>query len=144
MRRGRFIAAVLAFAAGISTGSAQPDGPKAYPENIDSALTAYTNSGSTVLGLTHILLIEVTTANAGPWDLSRSGEGFETRSVDVSVQVVEILRGTLDPAPAGPVHISITQYDYDSELMWQPLPGPWPPGELLPGTALVVFAQTDE
>jgi hypothetical protein len=97
---------------------------------------------SIVLRSTHILLIEVITADAGPW--APSGPGFKSRSVDLSLRISETLRGKLDPAPGAPVQISITQSDYDGELMMQPLPGAWARVELLPGTTLVVFSESNE
>lgn len=104
--------------------------------------TAHTDSKSIILRSTHILLVKVMTAKVGAWAPSRPG--LKSRSVDLSLQVVETLRGRLDPAPTGPVHISITQTDYAGELMMQPLTGAWAGAELLPGTMLVVFATSAE
>jgi hypothetical protein len=95
-----------------------------------------------VLRSTHILLIEVIAANAGPW--VPSSPGFKSRSVDLSLRISETLRGKLDPAPGAPVQISITQSDYDGELMMQPLAGAWARVELVPGTALVVYSESNE
>ena len=103
---------------------------------------AQRNSPSIVLRSTHIVLIEVLAANDGPWGESRPG--FESRTVELSVRITETLRGKLDPPPTTPVSISITQYKYAGMLMMQPLPGPWPGGELSPGMLLAAFAETAE
>jgi hypothetical protein len=140
MRRQRLTTVILALATGVSAWSAQPARSQGLPGG--HTLTPTAAPKSIVLRSTHILLIEVITANAGPW--APSSPGLISRSVDLSLHVSEALRGKLDPAPGGPVHISITQSDYDGELMMQPLPGAWARVELLPGTALVVFAESDE
>jgi len=137
----RRIAAVL-LAAFVSTCAAQPERRKAVPGGRVVTPAVRSDSKSIVLRSTHILLIEVIGAPAGPWAPSRPG--LKSRSVDLSLRVVETLRGRLDPEPAGAVRISITQYDYAGELMMQPLPGPWPRGDFMPGTAWVAFAHTEE
>lgn len=105
-------------------------------------MTQTVSSNSIVLRSTHILLIEVTGLKAGPWAPSRPG--IKSRGVDLTVRGLETLRGKINPVPAGPVSVSITQSDYAGMLRMQPLPGPWPPGDLQPGTKLVVFAQSND
>lgn len=140
MRRQKLTAVILALAAGVPACSAQVRRPKTLPGG--HAVTQTAVSKSIVLRSTHILLIEVIAANAGPWAPSRPG--LKSRTVGLSIQVSETLRGKLDPAPSGPVHISITQSDYAGLLMMQPLPGVWPHGDLAPGTRLAVFAQSND
>ncbi len=142
MCRPGLMAVFLALAASLLACSAHVDGSKAHRGGHAVTPTAQPGSKSIVLRSTHVLLIHVTSANAGPW--APTPEGLKSRKVDLSVRVAEVLRGKLDPPAAGPVNLSITQYDYPGELMMQPLPGSWPRGDLLPGTSLVVFAQTPE
>ena len=131
---------LLAITASAAVYSAQPDRAKARPGG--TPVTQTTASKSIVLRSTHILLIKLLAVKAGPW--APSVPGLKVRTVDMTVEVVEILRGKLDSAIAGPVQISIAQSDYAGELMMQPRPGPWPSGDLVPGTTLVVFAQSDD
>ena len=104
--------------------------------------TVQPDSKSLVLRSTHILLVEVVAAKPGEWAPSKPG--LKSRRVELSLQIAEVLRGKLDPIPDGPVPVTITQTDYAGELMMQPLPGPWPPEDLMPGTALVVFATSGD
>ena len=142
MRRPELMAVLLALAASLPACSAQPDKAKVHRGGHAVTPTSQPDSKSIVLRSTHILLIDVISANAGPW--ADSQPGLKARNLDLSVRVAEVLRGKLDPPPGGPMHISVTQSDYAGELMMQPLPGPWPRGDMMPGTALVVFAGTRE
>lgn len=140
MRQQRLRNVILVLATCSWACTAQPARPKAVRGGL--TLTPTAARKSIVLRSTHILLIEVITANAGPW--APSSPGFKSRSVDLSLRISETLRGKLDPAPGVPVQISITQSDYDGELMMEPLTGAWARVELLPGTALVVFSESNE
>ena len=60
----------------------------------------------------------------------------------MSVQIVETLRGKIDPVPDGPVTLTIEQADYAGQLMMQPLPGSWSRVPAEPGTELVAFAES--
>jgi hypothetical protein len=142
MRFALMLALVLSGCRGEQPSSAVAS-PKASVAAASQSTASQTGvSQSLVLRSTHILRIKLLTVASGPWAPSRPG--FKARTVDLTVEVAETLRGKLDSATAGPVHVSITQSDYASELMWQPLPGPWPGGDLAPGASLVVFAQSKD
>jgi hypothetical protein len=104
-------------------------------------LTPPSESKSIVLRSTHILLVRVTDAREGAW--APSQPALKSRTVDLSLQVLQTLRGKVAPEPKGPVQVRITQSDYAGELMMRSLPGVWSPVQLAPGTELVVFARTD-
>jgi hypothetical protein len=142
MRRQAFTSIALALTVGISTCRAQPEKSKAHPGGHAVTQTVHADSKSIVLRSTHILLVEVLNAKAGVWEPSRPG--LKSRRVDLSLQISEILRGKLDPAPVATADIAITQSDYDGELMMQPLPGAWSHVNLQPGTKLVVFSASNQ
>ena len=99
-----------------------------------------TTSRSIVLRSSHILLVKVVAAKPGAW--ARSKPGLKSRTVELSVQIVETLRGKIDPAPDGPITLTIEQADYAGQLMMQPLPGSWSRVPAEPGTELVAFAES--
>src|SRR5207248_2256976 len=98
-------------------------------------------SRSIVLRSSHILLVKVIAARPGAW-VPSTPPGLRSRKVELSVQIAETLRGKLDPAPGGPVSITVEQTDYAGELMMQPLRGSWSRIPIDPGTELVAFAES--
>ena len=98
-------------------------------------------SRSIVLRSSHILLVKVTAAKPGAW-VPSTPPGLQSRKVELSVQIAETLRGKLDPAPGGPVSVTVEQTDYAGELMMQPLRGSWSRVPIDPGTELVTFAES--
>jgi hypothetical protein len=102
--------------------------------------TSHSTPRSIVLRSTHILLVKVIAAKEGAWVPSKPG--FKSRTVDLSLEISETLRGKVDPVPGEPVRVTIPQSDYDGELMMQPVPGSWSRVPLEPGTELVVFAES--
>lgn len=104
--------------------------------------TSHTEPKSIVLRSTHILLVKVIAAHSGEWVPSKPG--LKSRTVDLSLQITEVLRGRLDPAPKAPVKVKTTPSDYASELMMQPLPGVWSRIEVAPGTELVIFSHSGD
>lgn len=96
---------------------------------------------SIVLRSSHIVLVKVSAANATDWGPSKPG--LKSRKVDLSLEIIQILRGKLDAAQGGKVRIRITQSSYAGMLRMQPLPGVWSQVELVSGAELVVFAQSN-
>ena len=94
---------------------------------------------SMILRSTHILLVKVIDANVGPWAPSRPG--LKSRRVDLTLQVVQTLRGMLVPLPREHVRLMVEQTDYADLLMMQPLTGVWSRLALTPGSSWVIFSQ---
>lgn len=131
---------VLALAVGSGACSCQPGGSNVVPKNKFMNSTPNTEPNSIVRRSTHILLVKVINATAGTW--VPSSPGLKSRTVKLSLQITQTLRGTLNPPPIEPVHTTITASDYAGELMMQPVTGVWSGVELAPGTDLVIFAQS--
>jgi hypothetical protein len=105
----------------------------------DRAMTQAT-SRSIVLRSSHILLVKVVGASPGAWAPSKPG--LKSRKLELSLRIAETLRGKLDPAPEGPVTVTVDQADYAGELMMRPLEGSWSRVPVDPGTELVTFAES--
>src|SRR5258708_4452924 len=135
-----FTAVVLALAAGVAVCSPQPGRFRAPRGDQAMIQTSHSAPRSIVLRSTHILLVKVIAAKEGAWVPSKPG--FKSRTVDLSLEISETLRGKVDPLPGEPVRVTIPQSDYDGELMMQPVPGSWSRVPLEPGTELVVFAES--
>ena len=97
-------------------------------------------SRSVVVRSSHILLVKVVAAKPGPWVPFKPG--LKSRKVQLSIAIAETLRGKVDPAPDGPVDVTVEQTDYDGELMMQPLQGSWSRVPLDPGAELVTFSDS--
>src|SRR5437899_3787449 len=109
------------------------------PPHGDRAMTQST-SRSVVLRSSHILLVKVVAAKPGPWVPFKPG--LKSRKVQLSIAIAETLRGRVDPAPDGPVDVTVEQTDYDGELMMQPLQGSWSRVPIDPGPELVTFSDS--
>ena len=96
---------------------------------------------SLVLRSSHIVLVKVMAAKAADWTPSKPG--LKSRKVDLTLEIIQLLRGKLDTAHGVSVRIRIMQSSYAGMLRMQPLPGVWSQVELVPGAELVVFAQTN-
>jgi len=136
------IAAVLALGAVVGACSLRPEESIASSGEDAVTQTSDVAHESIVLRSTHILLVKVIAAEAGAW--APSAPGLKARTAELSVQISQTLRGTLDPAPDATVHVAVVQNDYAGELMMQPLPGAWSRVEVMPGTEWVVFATSAE
>jgi hypothetical protein len=138
MRPVRFTAAVGAvFAAGM-VGCA-PHARRSTGTRGEQTMTQAT-SRSIVLRSTHIVLTKVVVSKPGTW--APSPPGLKSRKVELSIRIAETLRGKLDPAPEGPVEVTVEQTEYAGMLMMQPLRGSWSRVPIDPGTELVTFSES--
>lgn len=141
MHRRAFTVVALVLAAVLPSRSATPARkPRALPGDPTMMKRPAREHKSIILRSTHILLVRVVAAKPSAW--APAPPGFESRRVELSLEIVEVLRGKLEPAPAGPVTLQVVQFDYAGLLMMQPLPGLWSRIPVEPGTELVAFARS--
>lgn len=97
-------------------------------------------SPSIVLRATHILLIRVDAAETAEWVLVPSG--WLQRSVNVTVTLMEVLKGAVQEHVGDQFPLQVTQFRINT--VWLvPTPGVWSEQPLDPGTQLVAFCRTD-
>lgn len=94
------------------------------------------DSSSIVLRATHILLIRVEAAQLGEW--SPSSVGGLRRTVDLTLTLEEVLKGTTDEQPGDSIQLEVAQYSTGTTRITA-VPGAWSNHDLTPGVQLIAF-----
>ena len=95
------------------------------------------DSSSIVLRVTHILLIRILSANPTEWKSTTNGK--ESRTVELRVKLLEVLKGPVKERPGQEIGIQIAQERIQTVLLLPPSAG-WSDRSLKVGDELVAFS----
>ena len=100
---------------------------------------ALPNPTSVVLEATHILLLHIEKAQMGEW--STGSSGWLERSVELVLELVEVLKGEIEEHPGEQLHLKVIQYSSGSPRK-PAAPGIWSNIALDEGAELIAFCRS--
>jgi hypothetical protein len=91
-----------------------------------------------ILRATHVLLVRVRDSTPGPWQAA--SPRFEDRGVEVSFELVRVLKESVPERPGGVVRVRVRQWR-PTGSRFSAVPGVWSAHALDPGAEFVVFSR---
>src|SRR5271163_1593403 len=107
------------------------------PRKRASMIRLVSDSPSIVLRDTHILLISIQSADSTAWADTLNGR--QSRTVDFTARILEVLKGVAKEEPGQDVRVRIVQQRIQTPLLLPPTGG-WSDRTLNPGDRFVVFS----